>query len=254
MIHAQALVDPSADLADDVTVGPFSVIGPDVVIGEKTEIGPHVVITGKTTIGKANKIYQFSSIGEDPQDKKYHSEETGLSIGDNNVIREFATIHKGTVQDQGLTRIGSDNLLMAYTHVAHDCVLADNVILANAASLGGHVQIDDWAILGGFTIVHQFSRIGEHSFASMGSAIKGDVPPYFMIAGQPAKARGINQEGLKRRGFGKDDIRAIKNAYKMLHSLTNSLDDCQQKLLDMDNAYVSRIQEFIHQRQRGIIR
>ena len=169
-VDARAVIDPAAELDEGVTVGPFAVIGTGVRIGGGTAIGPHVVIRGPTRIGRDNRIFQFASIGEDPQDKKYAGEETGLEIGDRNQIREFTTIHRGTVQDDSLTRIGSDNLLMAYTHVAHDCRIGDNVVMANAASLGGHVQIGDWAILGGFSIVHQFCRIGAHSFSAMGSA------------------------------------------------------------------------------------
>jgi UDP-N-acetylglucosamine acyltransferase len=217
VIDPRAAVDPSAKLAEDVTVGPFAVIGPDVTIGSGTRIGPHVVVRGPCTIGRENRIYQFASVGEDPQDKKYAGEPTRLEIGDRNTIREFATIHRGTAQDASVTRIGSDNLLMAYTHVAHDCWLGDHIIMANAASLGGHVRIDDWVILGGFTIIHQFCRVGCHAFAGMGSAISKDVPPYVMVNGQPAKPHGLNTEGLKRREFGGERIGRIKRAYRTLY-------------------------------------
>jgi UDP-N-acetylglucosamine acyltransferase len=217
MIDPRAVVDAGATLAEDVSVGPFSIIGDGVSIGRGTVVGPHVVIRGPCRIGEDNHIFQFASVGEDPQDLKYGGEETFLEIGDRNRIREFATIHRGTVQDESVTRIGSDNLLMAYTHVAHDCRIADHVILANAASLGGHVHVADWAILGGFTIVHQFCRIGAHCFAAMGSAINKDVPPFVMAGGHPAKPYGINAEGLKRRGFGNERIAGVKRLYRTLY-------------------------------------
>ncbi len=198
-------------------VGPFAVIGAEVEIGAGTRIGPHAVVNGKTRVGRDNRIFQFTSIGEDPQDKKYGGEPTRLEIGDRNQIREFVTIHRGTVQDQGVTRIGDDNLLMAYVHVAHDCRIGNQVIMANAASLGGHVEVQDWAILGGFTIVHQFSRIGAHSFCAMGSVLTKDVPPYVTVSGHPAEPHGINIEGLKRRGFAEGSIQAIKRAYRLLY-------------------------------------
>lgn len=216
-VDARAVIDPAAELDEDVKVGPFAVIGAGVRIGRGTEVGPHVVIRGSTLIGRDNRIFQFASIGEDPQDKKYAGEETRLEIGDRNQIREFTTIHRGTVQDQSLTLIGSDNLLMAYTHVAHDCRIGDHVIMANAASLGGHVHVGDWAILGGFSIVHQFCRIGAHCFTAMGSAIGKDVPPYLMAGGHPARPHGINSEGLKRRGFSAEQMSTIKRAYKTLY-------------------------------------
>ena len=200
MIHPSAIVDPAAILAEDVSVGPFSIIGHDVEIGSGTTVGPHVVIKGPSRIGRDNRIFQFASVGEDPQDKKYQGEITRLEIGDRNVIREYCTIHRGTAQDQSLTRIGSDNLLMAYTHVAHDCVIGDGVIMANGASLAGHVSVDDHAILGGFSLVHQFCRIGRHSFSGMGSVISRDIPPYVMVGGSPTKPRGINNVGMERRG------------------------------------------------------
>ena len=207
LIDSRAVIDPSAELDEGVSVGPFSVIGAGVRIGKGTSIGPHVVVKGPTTIGCDNRIYQFASVGEDPQDKKYAGEPTRLEIGDRNVIRESATLHRGTVQDQGITRIGNDNLFMAYIHVAHDCVIGDNAILANGASLGGHVQIGDWAILGGFTMVHQFGRIGAHSFCGMGSAVNMDLPPFVTVSGQPAKPHGINSEGLRRRGYSDASLR-----------------------------------------------
>lgn len=256
MIDPRAVIDPSAELAEGVSVGPFSVIGPNVRIGEGTEIGPHAVIARDTTIGRDNHIFQFASVGEDPQDKKYSGETTYLEIGDRNQIREFTTVSRGTSQDAGITRIGSDNLLMAYTHVAHDCIIGNNVILANAASLGGHVRVDDWAILGGFSIVHQFCSVGAHCFAGMGSAVYKDVPPYMMIQGQPAKPRGINSEGLSRREFTKDDISAIKQAYKCLYMRDLKLDEAITAIEELatDSSCLDPLLEFIKNSKRSIIR
>ncbi len=230
MIDPRAVVDSRAELDENVTVGPFAVIGAGVQIAAGTEIGPHVVVCGDTRIGCDNRIFQFASVGEDPQDKKYNGEPTRLEIGDRNQIREFTTINRGTVQGGGVTRIGDDNLLMAYTHVAHDCVIANNTILANAASLGGHVRIDDWAILGGFSIVHQFCYIGAHSFSAMGSVINKDIPPFVMVGGHPAKPYGINSEGLKRRNFSSDDIVQIKRAYKVLYRSGAKLSDAVKEI------------------------
>ena len=217
VIDSRAIVDPSAEIDETVEIGPFSIIGPKVKIGKGSWIGPHVVIKGPCTIGEDNKIYQFASVAEDPQDKKYADEETTLEIGHRNIIRENATLHRGTIQENGKTIIGDDNLLMAYTHVAHDVVMGNNIILANAASLAGHVTVGDYAILGGFTIVHQFCQIGTHCFASMGSSISRDVPPYVMVGGQPTAPHGLNMEGLKRRGFPDDCIKDIRKAYKLLY-------------------------------------
>jgi UDP-N-acetylglucosamine acyltransferase len=256
LIDSRAAVDPKAQLAENVTVGPFAVIGPDVVIGAGTHIGPHVVINGPCVIGRDNRIYQFASIGEDPQDKKYAGEPTRLEIGDRNRIREFTTIHRGTIQDESLTRIGSDNLLMAYTHVAHDCRLGDNVIMANAASLGGHVQIDDWVILGGFTIVHQFCRIGRHAFAGMGSAISKDVPPFVMVSGHPAKPHGLNSEGLRRRGFDRERIARIKRGYRMLYSQGLALSAAREALEEagQTDEDIRVVAEFLAASERSIVR
>jgi len=217
MIHPTAVIDRNATLHESVAVGPYSVIGPDVEIDAGTVIGPHVVIQGPCRIGKDNRIYQFASVGEACQDLKYQGEPTRLEIGDRNVIREYATLHRGTVQDKGLTRIGNDNLLMVATHVAHDCVIGDHVIMSNSASLAGHVQVGDHAILSGFTLVHQFCRIGAHAFTGMGTAVAKDIPPYVLVSGNPASPHGINSEGLKRRGFSAEAIRALKQAYKTLY-------------------------------------
>ncbi len=255
-IDPRAAIDPAAELDEGVSVGPFTVIGADVQIRRGTTIGPHAVINGPTTIGIDNKIFQFASIGEDPQDMKYAGEETRLEIGDRNQIREFTTIHRGTVQDAAVTRIGDDNLLMAYTHVAHDCQLGDHVILANAASLGGHVIIGDYAILGGFCIAHQFCHIGAHSFSSMGSVIKSDVPPYVTVGGHPAKPHGINSEGLRRRGFNEEAIRLIKRAYKLLYKSQLKLDEAvlEIKALAKECPEAGLISDFVGESTRGIIR
>jgi len=256
MIDPRAAIDPKAELDQDVTVGPFSVIGPGVRVAAGTEIGSHVVIRGETSIGRDNRIFQFASVGEDPQDKKYAGERTRLEIGDRNQIREFTTIHRGTIQDEGLTRIGSDNLLMAYTHVAHDCRIGNNVIMANAASLGGHVQIGDWAILGGFTIVHQFCRVGAHSFCAMGSAVGKDVPPFVMLGGHPAKPHGLNSEGLKRRGFDAKRLAAIKRAYKSLYHSGMRLEEAISTIEESvgDNADLQEFLAFLRASERSIVR
>ncbi|MBS0398144.1 MAG: acyl-ACP--UDP-N-acetylglucosamine O-acyltransferase [Proteobacteria bacterium] len=217
MIDPRAVVSASAQLAADVQVGPFSIIGPDVTVGAGTWIGPHVVINGPTRIGCGNRIFQFASIGEEPQDKKHKGEVTRLSIGDRNVFREFCTINRGTALDRGETTIGSGNLFMAYTHVAHDCVLGDNIVMANCATLGGHVHLGDWVIMGGLSAAHQFSRIGAHAFIANNTAVTRDVPPYVMAVGQPAEPHSINAEGLKRRGFTDVQIRHIKQAYRLLY-------------------------------------
>lgn len=256
MIHNTAIIDPAATIADNVCIGPYSVIGADVEIGADCVIGPHVVINGPTKIGNSNKIYQFSSIGEDPQDKKYAGEATLLEIGDNNLIRESVTINRGTVQGGGITRIGNDNWIMAYVHIAHDCELGNNTILANNASLAGHVDIHDYAILGGFTIVHQFCKVGAHVITGLGSVIFKDVPTYVTAAGHEAKPHGINSEGLRRRGFTSDEITQIKRAYKVVYRQGLSIEDAKKALLAM-HAQCDKIQplsDFLHLANRGIIR
>ena len=256
LIDSRAVIDPDAELDEGVSVGPFSVIGAGVRIGKGTSIGPHVVLKGPTTIGCDNRIYQFASVGEDPQDKKYAGEPTRLEIGDRNVIRESATLHRGTVQDQGITRIGNDNLFMAYIHVAHDCVIGDNVILANGASLGGHVHIGDWAILGGFTMVHQFGRIGAHSFCGMGSAINMDLPPFVTVSGQPARPHGINSEGLRRRGFSDEEIRQVKRAYKLIYKSKLRLEASRDAIGAMleETPSLQVLFDFLSESGRGILR
>ncbi|MGZ8218858.1 acyl-ACP--UDP-N-acetylglucosamine O-acyltransferase [Methylomagnum sp.] len=256
MIHPTALIDPGAELADDVCVGPYAIIGAGVQIDAGTTIGPHTVIKGPTRIGQHNHIFQFASVGEDPQDKKYRGEVTELVIGDRNTIREFVTIHRGTAQDKGVTRIGDDNLLMAYTHVAHDCVVGNHVIMANSASLAGHVHVDDHAILGGFSLVHQFCRIGQHSFSAMGSVINRDVPPYVMIGGSPTKPHGINSVGLERQGFSSEAVRQIRKAYKRVYKSGLKLDEAIQALEEMaaETPEVLRLVEFLRHPGRSIIR
>jgi UDP-N-acetylglucosamine acyltransferase len=255
-IDPRAVVDPGAKIADDVTIGPYSVIGPEVEIGAGTWIGPHVVISGPTRIGRDNKFYQFSSIGEVPQDKKFHGEQSSLVIGDRNVVREFCTLNRGTEDGGGETRIGNDNWIMAYVHIAHDCQVADNTIFANNASLAGHVTVGDYAILGGFTLVHQFTAVGAHSFTGMGSAISKDVPPYVMVSGSPAAPFGLNTEGLKRRGFSSEARSAIKQAYKLLYRSNKTLDEAVEAMAELVEEFeeVAAFAEFLKNTQRGVIR
>jgi UDP-N-acetylglucosamine acyltransferase len=254
VIHPTAIVEPGAKLAPDVQVGPYSIIGPEVEIDSGTVVGPHVVINGRTRIGKHNHIYQFASVGEANQDKKYSGEPTETVIGDNNVIREFVTIHRGTAQDRGRTEIGDDNLLMAYVHVAHDCVIGDHCILANNATLAGHVVLEDWVILGGFTGIHQFCRIGSHAFTAIGAAVTKDIPPYLMADGQPVVPRGLNSEGLRRRGFSAEDIQTIKKAYKLLYRSQLTLNEALERIEALDAPLLRPFVEFIRQSERGIIR
>ncbi|GEN28105.1 acyl-[acyl-carrier-protein]--UDP-N-acetylglucosamine O-acyltransferase [Halovibrio variabilis] len=255
MIHPTALVDSTARLADDVEVGPFSIIGPDVTIGAGSVIGPHVVIKGPTTLGKRTRIFQFASVGEDCQDKKYAGEPTRLVMGDDNVIREGATIHRGTVQDRSETTIGSRNLLMAYVHVGHDCVIGNDCILANQVTLAGHVTVGDYVILGGLAAVHQFCHFGDHAMAGGGSIITKDTPAYIMINGNPAEARGLNLVGLKRRGFSHEAISALTAAYKMVYrqGLTT-----EQALVEMRSRFeLPEVEHFaasIERSTRGITR
>ncbi|MEW9898466.1 acyl-ACP--UDP-N-acetylglucosamine O-acyltransferase [Chitinivorax sp. PXF-14] len=256
LIHPTALVAPGAKLADDVKVGAYSVIGEHVEIGAGTEIGPHVVIEGHTRIGRDNRIFQFASLGAAPQDKKYAGEPTRLEIGDRNTIREFCTFNLGTIQDAGVTRVGSDNWIMAYVHVAHDCQLGDQIILANNTTLAGHVHLGDWVFLGGFTSVHQFCKIGAHAMTAFTAAVTQDIPPYVTAAGNRAAPNGINSEGLKRRGFSSDTIMAIKRAYKALYRQGLSLDEAKAQLAQMAQTEpaVQLLVDFIAQSERGIIR
>lgn len=255
-VHPTAIIDPSVRLGAGVTVGAYSIIGADVEIGDNTWIGPHVVIQGPTKIGCDNRIYQFASLGEAPQDKKYAGEPTRLEIGDRNLIREFVTMSRGTPTGGGLTRVGSDGLYMAYVHVAHDCVVGDKVIFSNNASLAGHVHVEDWVILSGFTLVHQFCSIGAHAFTGMGSAIAKDVPPYLMASGNPAEPHGINKEGLKRRGFSQEQIRNLRTAYKVLYRSGLSFEEAKAELGKMAETLpeIQLFAGFMENVKRSIIR
>ncbi len=256
MIDSRAIIDPSARLADDVEVGPWTIVGPDVEIGTGSVIASHVVLKGPTVIGCNNRIYQFSSVGEDTPDLSYQGEPTRLVMGDNNVIREGVTIHRGTVKDCGETTIGDDNLIMAYAHVGHDSVIGDHCILVNNASLAGHVNVGDWAILAGYSLVHQFCKIGAHSFCGFGSHISKDVPTFVTVNGAPAAAKGINVEGLKRRGFSKEAITTIRRAYKVLYRQGLTTADALVELKEMAEV-IPELQEFvqfIESSERGIVR
>jgi len=255
-VHATAQIDAAAKLASDVDVGAFSVIGAGVEIGAGTTIGPHVVIQGPTRIGRDNRIFQFSSIGADPQDKKFHGERSELVIGDRNTIREFVTLNRGTGEGGGATRIGDDNWIMAYAHIAHDCVVGNHTIFSNNATLAGHVEVGDYAILSGFAGVHQFCRVGEHAFVGMGCLVNGDVPPFVMVAAEYGRPRGINAEGLKRRGFSADRIAAIKRAYSTLYMSGMPLERAREELTRVaaEAPDVQRMLEFIGQSQRALVR
>ena len=256
MIHPSALIDPGAQIGENVKVGPFTTIGPRVEIGDNTEIGSHCVIEGPTTIGEDNRIFSFCALGGEPQDKKFHGEETWLHIGNGNMIREYCTFNRGTADGGGVTRIGHNNWIMAYVHMAHDCVVGDDTIFANAASLAGHVTVEDRVILGGFTLVHQFCRIGAYSFTSMGSIINRDVPPYVTVAGTMASPRGINSEGLRRRGFSAERIMMIKKAYRLLYKSGLRLNEATESLIDLANGEndVLRMVDFIQESKRSIVR
>ena len=229
-IHPTALVDPKAQLDSSVEIGAFSMIGPHVAIGSGTVVGPHVVIEGHTTIGKDNKFFQFSSIGAAPQDKKWNGEPTRLEVGDRNTIREFCTFNTGTVQDVGVTRLGNDNWISAYVHLAHDCQVGSNTIFSNNAQLAGHVEVGDWAILSGYAGVHQFCKIGAHAFIGMYTSLTQDVPPFVLVSGNPAGARGVNIEGLKRRGFTRPQIDAVRAAYKTIYRNGLTLEEAKTAL------------------------
>ncbi|MDX2300210.1 MAG: acyl-ACP--UDP-N-acetylglucosamine O-acyltransferase [Xanthomonadaceae bacterium] len=256
MIHPSAYVDPAARIAPGVSIGAFCVIGAAVEIGEGTSIGPHVVIDGPTRIGRDNRIHAFAALGGDPQDKKYHGESSRLEIGDRNTIREFVTFNRGTADDHNVTRIGSDNWIMAYVHIAHDCVVGDHTVFANAASLAGHCVVDDWTILGGFTLVHQFCQIGAHAFTAMGSVVNRDVPPFVMVAGAYAQPHGINSEGLRRRGYDNARIMAIKRAYRTLYKSGLPLAQARQQLAEQaaEAPDVRVMLDFIDRSQRSLVR
>lgn len=256
MIDPRAIIDPSAVIADDVEIGPWTIVGPDVEVDSGTVITSHVVLKGPTKIGKNNKIMQFSSIGEDTPDLKYNGEPTRLVIGDNNVIREGVTIHRGTVQDRSETTIGNNNLLMAYVHIGHDSVIGDNVILVNNAALAGHVHVGDWAILAGYVLVHQFCHIGAHSFTGYGSHVGKDVPAYVTVSGQPAQAKTINVEGLRRRSFSSKAISEIKRAYKTIYRQGLTIDEAIKKLkiISEEHPELNLLIDSLQSSSRGIVR
>ncbi len=256
LIDPRAIIDPSAKLADDVVVGPWSIIGPDVEIGEGTVLGPNVIIKGPTRIGKHNRVYQFSSLGEDTPDRKYKGEPTRLVIGDHNIIREGVTMHRGTIQDRDETTVGDHNLIMAYAHIGHDSVVGNHCILVNNTALAGHVHIGDWAILSGYTLVHQFCHIGAHSFAGMGSAIGKDVPAYVTVSGNPAEARSMNFEGLRRRGFSAESIAALRRAYKTVYRQGLTIEAALAELAEPSLQFpeVAVFRDSILASQRGITR
>ena len=256
LIHPQAVIEEGAVIGENVRIGPWTYIAANVVIGDNCHISSHVVINGPTTLGKGNRIFQFASIGEDCQDLKYAGEPTELIIGDNNTFREYCTVHRGTIQDNSLTQIGSNNLFMAYTHIAHDCMVGSHCIMANGASIAGHVHVGDHAIIGGMTGVHQFCHIGDHCFVGANSLILKDIPPYVMASGQPAKPFGLNSEGLKRRGFDKDVILNIKRAYKAVYRQGLTVDEAVNKIADLDGdmAELTMFSDFIKNSSRGIIR
>ncbi len=255
MIDKLAYIHPDAKIGNNVTIGPWTYIGADVEIGDDCWLSSHVVVKGPTVIGKGNKIFQFASVGEDCQDKKYAGEATRLIMGDNNIIRESVTIHRGTTQDKGETRIGSNNLFMAYVHIAHDCVVGNNVIMSNNASIAGHVHVGDWAILGGLTGVHQFVHIGAHAFTAGYSLILQDVPPFVMASGQPGIPRGLNSEGMKRRGFSKESQMAVRRAYKTLYRKGHTVDEALVALAEeSDDEQVKLLIDFVTGSSRGIIR
>lgn len=256
MIHESAIIDPTAKIADGVSIGPYSVIGADVTIGSGTWIGSHVVIKGETRIGQHNKIYPFASIGEDPQDLDYQGDATQLVIGDHNLIREFCTINRGSSGGDGITRVGDHNFLMNYVHIAHDCVVGNNTIFANNAGIAGHVAVEDFVVLGAFSGVHQFCRIGAYSFLGRATKIVKDIPPYMMVAGNPGVPCGLNTVGLKRHGFDNSTLRQLREAYKVLYRRGLKLSDAQIQLQDMatDSSEVKRLLMAIEQSTRGIAR
>lgn len=255
-IHPTAIIDPRATLADDIEIGAYTIIGPHIEIGSGCWIGPHVVIEGHTRIGNGNRIFQFCSLGAIPQDKKYSGEPTWLEIGNNNTIREFCTFNVGTAEDKGVTRIGNDNWIMAYVHIAHDCQIGNHTVFANNATLAGHVVVGDWAILGGFTSVHQFTLIGDSAMTAFASAVAQDIPPFVMAAGNRAVPVGINAEGLKRRGFTSEQLQTVREAYKILYRSQLSYHEAQRRILenaDSESVLEPFVRFFSHS-ERGIIR
>ena len=255
-IHPTALIAPEAELGENVEVGAYAVIGPGVFVGANTRIGAHAVLQGPMRLGADNEVFPFASVGSAPQDKKYKGEPTRLEIGDRNVIREFVTLNRGTTKDEGVTRIGDDNLFMAYAHVAHDCRVGSHCVLANTATLGGHVHLGDWVIMGGFSGVHQFCKVGAHAFIANNAAVTRDVPPYVMAVGQPATAHSVNAEGLKRRGFTPQQIRNLRNAFRLLYRSGLKLADATEQLAAIaeEQPEVRAIVEFLPRSTRSIVR
>lgn len=255
-IHPTAIVDPSAELDAGVTVGPYAIVGPQVVVGAGTRIGPHAVVAARTRLGKRNTVFQFASIGEIPQDRKYGGEPTTTTIGDDNVFRESVTVHAGTAQDRGDTTIGDGNLFLAYTHVAHDCVVGSRTVFSNNAQIAGHVRIDDWVVMGAFSGVHQFCRVGAHAMVAAGSIVLQDVPPYAMVQGYPAVPKGTNAEGLKRRGFTPAQMLAIRRAYKTLYREGLSLDEAKAAIAAAAAAepVLAPVVDFLAVPGRGLVR
>ena len=259
-IHPSAIVNPKAELDSSVEVGPYSIIGPNVRIGAGTVVGPHVVIEGHTTVGKDNRFFQFCSIGGAPQDKKWKGEPTRLEIGDGNTIREFVTMNLGTTQDEGVTRLGDDNWISAYVHLAHDCQVGSHTIFSNNAQLAGHVHVGDHAILSGYAGVHQFCKIGAHAFVGMYTSLTQDVPPFVLVSGNPAGARGVNIEGLKRRGFTREQIDGIRSAYKLIYRSNLTLEEAKAALLAEEAAAagaandIRAMRDFLDTATRGIVR
>lgn len=260
MIHPSAIIHPGAVLGANVSIGAYSIVGEHVEIGDNTTIGPHVVIDGRTSVGKDNRIFQFCSLGAAPQDKKYAGEPTRLEIGDRNLIREFCTFNLGTVQDQGVTRLGNDNWILAYVHLAHDCQVGNHTIFSNNAQLAGHVHIGDWVVMGGFSNVHQFCKIGPHAMVGMSTSLTQDVPPFVLLSGNPATAHGVNIEGLKRRGFTREQIGAIRNAYKLIYKSGLTLDEAKAAIAREEaegpesSAHLRLLREFLDNTTRGIVR
>ena len=259
-VHATAIVAPGAELGESVSVGPYSIVGAHVKLGEGTQIGPHCVIDGHTTIGRDNRIFQFCSLGGVPQDKKYAGEPTELHIGNGNTIREFCTFNLGTVQAGGVTRLGNDNWMMAYSHLAHDCQVGDKTIFANNAQIAGHVEVGDWVILGAYTAVHQFVKIGPHAMTGMGTILLQDVPPFAMVSGNPAQARSFNLEGLKRRGFSGERVAAVKQMHRVLYRGGHTVEDArvaiQALVASMPEAAddIALMAAFLARADRGIVR
>lgn len=255
-IHETALVDPAAHIADDAEIGPFTVVGPKVTIGSGSWIGSHVVVTGRTTIGTNTRIFHHSSIGEEPQDMKYDGEDTELIIGDNTTIREMCTFSRGTIQGGGKTIIGNNNWIMACVHIAHDCILGDNIIMANNTSLAGHVTVGNHAILSGYSLIHQFCTVGEHSFTSFASHVNRSIPPYVTVSGEKAKAKGVNTEGLKRRGYSREQIQRVRRAYKLLYRSGIPLEEAREKLLEMakDHDEIKPLVDFLDITEKSFIR